>query len=386
MDKEVIATLGTGNIEIFKRFLIENGFAHVDENGNVTTDKITIEKFYEIFESFGEFVGKSKSVSLSHNGDAIEALALIRGRGKIAHHSQVIDVKGVNIFAPESALKLGAGAVKIYRYAVSEFTKRNHCNTDDENLKLRYVIDIKDFAEANGVDTTSADDMKNFRRKLKSSLEKLSTATITWSEKIKGKPKTFSGMNYIGGYNLRGNELEIEFTLSMAQYLTSLPLIIYPRSLYALDDRDFNAYAIGEAMCIHSSQDNNVMKGTENKLRVETLLKSTSFPSYEEIKAHEMSWVQKVKEPFETALDKLTQCGLIRDWGYCHEGGIELTDDEARRIADRGYPYFTSLLVRYELNDFMPHDDRVTAIQEKKALQLEKIKRKRKRKDHDNDK
>ena len=386
MDKEVIATLGTGNIEIFKRFLLDNGFAHVDENGNITTGNITIERFYEIHEAFAEFVGKSKSVSLSHNGDAIEALALVRGRGKIAHHSQVIDVKGVNIFAPESALKIGAGAVKIYRYAVSEFTKRNHCNADDENLKLRYVFDIKDFAEANGVDTTSADDMKNFRRKLKSSLEKLSTATITWSEKIKGKPKTFSGMNYIGGYNLRGNELEIEFTLSMAQYLTSLPLIIYPRSLYALDDRDFNAYAIGEAMCIHSSQDNNVMKGTENKLRVETLLKSTSFPSYEGIKAHEWSWERYVKEPFERALDKLTQCGFIRDWGYCHEGGIELTDDEARQIADRGYSYFTSLLVKYELNDFMPHDDRVTAIQEKKALQLEKIKRKRKRKDHDSDK
>ena len=382
--KEIVS-VGTGNLETFKRFLLENGFAHIDEKGNVTTGAVSIEQFFEIHEKFAEYLGKSKPVSLSYNGDAIEALALVRGRGKISPYTEVLDVNGVNIFAPESALKIGAGAVKIYRYAVSEFTKRNHCNSNDERLKLRYILDVKDFAKANGVDTESPDAMKNFRRKLKASLDKLQTASITWSEKIKGKPKAFIGMNYIGGYELRGNELEIEFTLKMAQYLTSLPLIIYPRSLYALDDREYNAYAIGEAMCIHYCQENNVIRGTEGKLRVETLLKSTSYPSYEELKAHEMSWVQKVKEPFETALDKLVQCGFLKDWVYCHDGGIELTDKEAAEIAERGYSHFVSLLVKYELNDFEPHDDRVIAIQEKKAVQLEKTKRTRKRKTEKNE-
>lgn len=109
------------------------------------------------------------------------------------------------------------------------------------------------------------------------------------------------------------------------------------------------------------------MRGTEGKLRVETLLKSTSYPSYEEIKANRWSWVEKVKELFEAALDKLTECGLIADWVYCHEGGIELTDEEAAAIAERSYPYFASLLVKYKLNDFAPREERMTAIQEKKA-------------------
>ena len=332
-------------------------------------------------EIYREYLNnKRKPISLSYNGDAIEALALIRGKGKINPYSEGLEVKGVNLFAPESALKIGAGAVKIYRYAVSEFTKRNHCNATDERLKLRYILDLEDFAKANGIDTDNADAMKNFRRKTKSSLDKLSTTTITWSEKIKGQPKTFAGVNYIGGYSLKGNELMIEFTLSMAQYLASLPLIIYPRSLYALDDRDYNAYALGEAMCIHYSQDNNVIKGTECKLRVETLLKSTSYPSYEEIKANRWSWVEKVKELFEAALDKLTQCGLISDWVYCHEGGIELTDKEAAQIVEKGYGYFINLIVKYKLNDFGTHEDRAIAIQEKKNAQLEKAKRARKRK------
>ena len=264
---------------------------------------------------------KTKSpVSLSHNGKAIEALALARGKGKLNPHSpEILEVNGVNIFAPESALKIGAGAVKIYRYAVSEFTKRNHSNANNDELKLIHILDVKDFAKLNGVDTESENDMKNFRRKLKASLDKLRMASVTWTEKIKGQPKAFCGMNYIGSYKLRGNELELEFTLKFAEYLTSLPLILYPHALYALDDREFNAYSIGEAMCSHYSQENNVLKGTEGKLRVKTLLEYTSYPSYEEIKTHEMSWVQKVKEPFEAALDKLTQCGLIADWVYCHE-------------------------------------------------------------------
>lgn len=325
-------------------------------------------------------IDKSKSVAKCFNGDAVEALALARTQGEIKPFSNMVIVKGVNIFLPEAALKIGAGAVKIYRYAVSEFAKRNQCNAPSERLKLKYILDLKDFAAANGVDTENTDAMKNFRRKIKASLDSLKLASISWTEKIQRQPKTFGGLNYIGAYKLKANELMIEFTQSMAEYLVSLPLIQYPRSLYALDDRDFNAYAIGEAMCIHCSQDNNVVRGTEGKLRVETLLKSTSFPAYEEIKANRWSWVATVKEHFERALDKLTECGLIKDWVYCHEGGIELSDSEAAAIADQGYPYFASLIVKFELHDFVSHEDRVITIQEKKAAQLAKAKRARKNK------
>ena len=383
MTEKRIAGIGTGNIELFKKFLLENGFAHLDENGNVTTGQITIEMFFDIHDKFAEYLGKSKPVARTFNGRAIEALALARGKGQINPFAQFLDVKGVNIFAPESALKIGAGAVKIYRYAVSEFTKRNHCNADNEKLKLRHILDVKDFARANGVDTDSPDAMKNFRRKLKASLDKLKSASISWSEKIKNQPRTFAGLNYLGYYKLNGNELMIEFTPTMGEYLASLPIIIYPRALYGLNDRDYNAYALGEAMCIHYSQENNVVRGIEGKLRVETLLASTSYPEYEEIKTNRWSWVEKVKEHFESALDKLTECGLIKNWVYCHEGGIELTDKEAAEIEEKGYRYFISLIVKYELNEFEAHEDRIATIQEKKTAQLEKAKQARKRKKND---
>ena len=164
----------------------------------------------------------------------------------------------------------------------------------------------------------------------------------------------------------------------MAEYLVALPLIQYPRSLYKLDDRDYNAFAIGEAMCIHYSQDNNVIRQTEGKLRVDTLLKYTSFPTYEALKEKGLSWEAHVKERFENALEKLYQCGFLKTRSYCYPGGIEITDEEVRAGAIDNYEKFTSLLVKFELNDFEDHETRVIEIVKKKAESAKKLQIKRK--------
>lgn len=59
-DNILIGAIGTAHLDMFKQFLLENGFAHVDDNGNVTTGKITFEKFYEIHEKFAEFLKENK--------------------------------------------------------------------------------------------------------------------------------------------------------------------------------------------------------------------------------------------------------------------------------------------------------------------------------------
>ena len=160
--------------------------------------------------------------------------------------------------------------------------------------------------------------------------------------------------------------------------MLNVPLLNYPRSLYKLDDRDFNAFAIGEAMCIHYSQDNNVIRQTEGKLRVETLLKYTSFPNYEELKAQKRSWEERVKEPFENALDHLTKNGFLKDWKYCHNGGIEITDEEIKTGIINSYEKFISLIIKFELNDYDDSKIRAIEITEKKAEKIKKLKTKRK--------
>ena len=321
-------------------------------------------------------------LSFMFDGKATQALGRAKTNSSFDTFSRTFKItNGVNIFMPENTFKIGVGTAKIFRYAVAEFTKHNNQNATKDKIKYSIFLDVTDFAQHNGVDINSESAMKNFRFKLRKNLETLRYSGVSWEEKIKGKTKSFGGMNYIGKYDLKGNTLEIEFTVTMAEYLTSLPLLTYPTSLYRIDDREFNAFAIGEALCLHYSQENNVIKGTENKLRIETLLNYTSFPTWEKIKQNKWSWEEKVKEPFERTLDVLIQCGFLKDYSYCYEGGIEITDEEMRTGNPiNSYQKFISLILKYELNDFAPHQERLAEITQKKAEQIAISKKRRKKK------
>ena len=309
--------------------------------------------------------GKSNNqhaLSLSYTGHALDVLAQARANGQIDMLSKVIKINGVDIFSPKSAINIGVGTAKIMRYAVTEFTKLNHQNTQGERLKLRVFLDLNDYAQANGVDITSMSAMKNFRHKIKGDLEKLKQTGATFTEKVKGKPTRYAGLNYIGQYDIKGDTIMIEFTLGMAEYLVKRPLMSYPRSLYSLDDRYANAFAIGEAMCRHYSIDNNVLRGTHGRLRVETLLQCTSYPPYDKLQANKWSWEAHVKEPFEECLDRLFQCGFIKDWGY---------NTDTAEISS--YREFINTILWYELNDFDDTATRARAIAEKRAEKMKKL-------------
>ena len=98
----------------------------------------------------------------------------------------------------------------------------------------------------------------------------------------------------------------------------------------------------------------------------------------EELKENRWSWGLNVKEPFENCLDKLYQCGFLKTWKYCYLGGIEITDEEVRAGAINSYEKFTSLLVKFELNDFEEPETRAIEIREKKAQAAKKLQTKHK--------
>ena len=336
----------------------------------------------EILKPFLLDAGNIPALLLMFDGKATQALGRARSNGTFDVFSKQIKISnGVNIFLPSSVHKIGVGTAKLFRYASITFTKLNSENVKGEKLKLRFSLNVKEYALMNGVDINSEDSMKNFRRKIGKDLKTLKECGPDWTEKVKGQEKRYAGLNYIGWYDMKGNVIEIEFTLKMGEYLTSLPLLTYPTSLYRIEDREFNAFAIGEAMCLHYSQNNNVIKGTEGKLRIETLLAYTSFPTYEELKENKWSWEEKVKEPFERALDILTQCGFLKSCEYCLEAGMKISDEEMRAGIIDSYQKFIPLIIKYELNDFPSHEVRLAEITQKKAAQFAKIKASRKKND-----
>ena len=350
-----------------------------------------LENIKEVFEVFSMIRRGQATNQLvfdilpaTYNGKAIEALAQARTIGEFDPLSRMIKVNGINIFSPNGAITIGVGTAKIFRYAATAFTKLNHRNTPSDKLKLRVYLDLNDYAQANGVDITSSEARRNFRRKIKNDLEKLKQAGVSGEEKIQGKPRRYVGLNYIGKYDIKGDSIMVEFTLGMAEYLVSLLMINYPRSLYSLSDNDANTFAMAEILCRQYSIDNNVLRGNHGRLRIETLLQYLSFPSYDELQAHKWSWRERIKEPFENCLDKLYQCGFLKDYIYAHDGGgAKLTDDEARNI--NSYGEFASLILWYDLNEFEDSATRAKAITEKRAERMKKLTQARRKKKSNTD-
>lgn len=337
------------------------------------------EDYDAVITCIAKFVGlaeKSKTLSLMFSGKAASALTLARGKGKFEPIKKKLKIgDDVEIFTPKNVQKIGVGAAKAFRYILAEFTKHNAQNIPKDKIINRIFIDVKDFAEANGVKVNSDTAMKNFRRKLKDNLDILLTHKISWSEKVKGKKEHFPEMTWISAFKVGGDFIMIEVTQSMAEILTLLPLIYFPRALYGLDDRDFNTDAIGHAMTVHYCQENNVIRGTHNKMSVRKLLEYTSFPTYEELKEKKNSWERNVKEPFENCLEKLFQCGFLKDYKYCYAGDIEIADEEVRAGTIDSYEKFISLIVKFELNNFDSHEKRLAEITEKKIESIKKFRR-----------
>lgn len=306
-------------------------------------------------------------LAIMFSGKATHALGQARTIGILDPIRKNLEVKGVNILS-QNISKIGVGEAKIFRYAIAAFTEKNSAGTPSQQLHLRVFLSLNDYAQITGTDINSENERKNFRKKLKKNLDNLLEKNITfsWSEDLRGKERNYGGISLISGYKIKGDAITVDFSLAFAEYLVSIPsLIQYPRSLYSVNDRNINAFAIGEALCRHYSINNNVIRGTEQIFSVSKLLEVTSFPSIETIKNNRWSWEERIKESFEKAIEHLHECGLLKDWCYSYSKGIKLTDKEAAQITS--YEKFISLYIWYEINEHPEHKQRVSAIIEAKA-------------------
>ena len=320
---------------------------------------------------------QADQLSVMFSGKLTGTLGKLQTVGVIDPIRKSAHVDGVKIIS-QNISNIGVGEAKIFRYAIAAFTKVNSRGTSSTQLRLRVFLSLNNYAQITGTDISSESGLKNFKKKLKKNLENLLQKNITfsWSEDIKCKTKNFGGISLISGYSVKGETITIDFSLGLAEYLVSLPTLIeFPRSLYKVNDRFSNAYAIGEALFRHYSINNNIIRNTEHMFSIIKLLEVTSFPSAEKIKIKKWSWEYKVKEPFEKALDKLCRCGLIKDWCYSQAKGKKLSDKEAAQITS--YEIFVSLYIWYELNEYPEHKERADTIIEAKAKSIEKIKRRK---------
>ena len=316
-------------------------------------------------------------LSIMFSGKATNTLGKLKTIGKIDNIKKTANVSGVKIIS-QNISQMGVGEAKIFRYALAAFTQKNSTGTERQKINLRMFLSFNDYAKATNTDISTEDRKKNFKKKLKKNLENLMEKHISfsWTEDIRGKIRNYGGLSLISGYKINNEAITVDFSLGFAEYLVSLPTLVeYPRALYGVNDRNYNAFAIGEAMFQHYSINNNIIKGTEQILSVQKILEVTSFPTYEKVKEEKHSWEYKIKEQLEKALDHLYECGFLKDWYYSYAKGKKLTDKEASQITS--YEKFASLYVWYEINDYPDHKERADLIIEAKAEKLKKIIKKR---------
>lgn len=293
---------------------------------------------------------------------------------------------------------LGVSTHKLLSTAVASFTSLNNTGLGKQRdiRSIRVSIPLKEYALKCGYDVTehttetpeeaekeakrASIQLENARKKIRKDIKLLRASSLTWEEKIKGKTGDFADIGILGAGGIRNGSINMEFTLSMAEYLIQLPLTQYPVALLAVDERNNNAYSIGLAMTEHYNLDNNHTKGTAQLLKVKTLLGYTNLPSIEDIRKQRRRWEDRIKEPLETSLDALTACGLLEDWRYSKSKGEELTDEEATSFT--GFEDWAETLIYYTLKDAPDHTARLEArAEEKKARQAKGRKKTAKKKE-----
>ena len=292
---------------------------------------------------------------------------------------------------------LGINTHKLLSVGVAQFTALNNIGgKPSEKINYMVTLSLKEYALQCGYDVEehhkdtpeeqekearrASNALKDAQKKVKKDLDILRNSSISWSEKVKGKAGDFLDIAIIGSKGIRKGYIYMVFDPAFAQYLIKLPLTQYPKALLRVDARNGNAYNMGLKMTEHFNMDNNQIKGTAQLLKVSTLLENLDLPSIDTVLKNRNRWEDRIKEPFEKALDTLTQCGLLSDWRYSHSKGLEMTDEEATSFTT--YEEWERTLVHFTLKDAPDHTARLEArAEEKKARQARGKKKTTKKKE-----
>lgn len=154
---------------------------------------------------------------------------------------------------------------------------------------------------------------------------------------------------------IEGDYIYIKFNSDVVGYLATLPKTHYPLWLPQISGRNPNSYRIANKMMNHYSNRKNHLQGNFNRLKVKTLLSYTDLPDIEDLKKTEYGkylaawdWKQRIKIPFETALNNLVtmEKGGLDSWHYEKTGIGEISQKEADGM--KRYEDYSDLIIVFD--------------------------------------
>ena len=228
---------------------------------------------------------------------------------------------------------VGVRADKLLKFATAKFTEINNFKKDirgntkkDPNIQYMVKIGVEEFARAQGKNIDikthhedgtplNTEELKKEERRVKSLIDKtrasmqedrikLATTTIILEEKINGKEKDFI-LKYVGSSSYDNGYVKMFIDQGYAEILRSRNTLTYQdKRIYAINNND-NAYSIYDEMHIHYTKVRNYINGTNNRLKVKTLLSYTTLKTIEEVRATNGSWRREIQNAFEKIIEFL---------------------------------------------------------------------------------
>lgn len=322
---------------------------------------------------------QNKSFMPMLHGKATDSIATMNSKdlteNKLNNTASVIsnEVKLVIKEFDKMTGTLGISTHKLLSTAIVMFGNINNIGTKKRTLQdLKVFFPLKEYALLCGYDVEEQEtstpeeaeveklrakrQLDNARRKINKDLEILYNASISWKERVRGKETDYLDTRIITSKGIRKGNILISFSPDIADYLINLPLTQYPAALLSIDERNSNAYIMGLKMAEHSNIDNNIIIKSANQLKVSTLLEITSFPSINSSGVIKNGWENRIKEPFENALDVLTGT-VIESWEYSHPKGVRMKDEEATNFLS--YEDWSNTLIHFTLVDAPDHTERI---------------------------
>lgn len=290
---------------------------------------------------------------------------------------------------------LGVSTNKLLSAALIEFTKQNtEADLTKNNINTRVSIPLKDYALACGYEVEekitknmnkeeiekekerASNALKYARKQINKDLNILFASKVSWKETSKRfKNKDFMDYRFIVGKGIRKGRIHIEFYSGFSDNMVQQAITPHPLALFKVDAGKPTAYAIGRKMATHYGMNNNIIKGTYNRLKVQTLLNVTDLPTLEKVRQSRNSWYERIKEPLENALDHLTskEVNFLKDWTYCKPLGKTMTKEEAN-FTNKPFEEWANTLILFEVVDAPSYKDRLKQLEEKKKENIKKKK------------
>ena len=205
-------------------------------------------------------------------------------------------------------------------------------------------------------------DQKEARKQVKEDLETLSNMTLTFNQKIDGKPKDFLNLKIIGTHGIKNGIISAAFDIGFHELILKYQPMPIPQAFLALNDnRNPNAYLLGRRISLHK----NMNYGTKNEdiISVRTLLETCpNIPPKDEVAQKDRMYKQKIIEPFEIGMNALEETKIFT-WEYCHSKGEPLTDEELKNM---DYEIFINLLIKITWTDYPVREIKKREIKRKK--------------------